>query len=82
MEENFKMLGNAALMPLPKVAILSSRRVVPAAVMRYYDWATELRGGGRGATTLPVAATSAAAGVDARSFGREKGGRRSSGSRR
>ena len=34
MEENFKMLGNAALMALPKVALLSSRRVAPAAVMR------------------------------------------------
>ena len=61
MEENFQMLGNVALMALPKVAFLSSRRVAPAAVMRCYDWATEMRGGGRGATALPVAATSAAA---------------------
>ena len=53
MEENFKMLGNAALMALPKVALLSSRRVAPAAVMRCYDWATEMRGGGRGVTALP-----------------------------
>ena len=59
MNDNVQMLGNAALMALPKVAFLSSRRVAPAAVMRCYDWATEMRGGGRGATALPVAATSA-----------------------
>ena len=47
------MLGNAALMERPKVAFLSSRRVAPAAVMRCYDWATGMRGGGRGATALP-----------------------------
>ena len=34
---NIQMIGNAALMALPKVAILSSRRVAPAAVMRCYD---------------------------------------------
>ncbi len=38
---------------MPKVAILSSRGVAPAAVMRCYDWVTEMRGGGRGATALP-----------------------------
>ena len=53
MADNVQMLGNAALMALPKVAILSSRRVAPAVVMRCYDWATEMRGGGRGATALP-----------------------------
>ena len=53
MNANVQMLGNAALMALPKVAFLSSRRVAPAAVMRCYDWATEMRGGGRGATALP-----------------------------
>ena len=53
MTVNTQMLGNAALMALPKVAFLSSRRVAPAAVMRCYDWATEMRGGGRGATVLP-----------------------------
>ena len=46
MTENFQMLGNAALMQRPKVAFLSSRRVAPAAVMRCYDWATGMRGGG------------------------------------
>ncbi len=40
MNANVQMLGNAALMALPKVAFLSSRRVAPAAVMRCYDWAT------------------------------------------
>ena len=54
-EERFtQMLGNAALMALPKVVFLSSRRVEPAAVIRCYDWATGLRGGGRGATALPM----------------------------
>ena len=53
MTTNFQMLGNAALMERPKVAFLSSRRVAPAAVMRCYDWATKMRGGGRGATALP-----------------------------
>ena len=47
MTTNFQMLGNAALMERPKVAFLSSRRVAPAAVMRCYDWATGMRGGGR-----------------------------------
>ena len=40
------MIGNAGLMGLPKTAFLSSRRVAPAAVMRCYDWATGMRGGG------------------------------------
>ena len=53
MTDNVQMLGNAALMERPKIAFLSSRRVVPAAVMRCYDWATGMRGGGRGATALP-----------------------------
>ena len=43
---NVQMLGNAALMERPKIAFLSSRRVAPAAVMRCYDWATGMRGGG------------------------------------
>lgn len=42
-----KMIGNVALMELPKVAFLSSRRVAPAAVMRCYDWATSVRDGGQ-----------------------------------
>ena len=46
MEEDIQMLGNAALMERPKVAFLSSRKVAPAAVMRCYDWATGMRGGG------------------------------------
>ena len=41
-----QMIGNAALMERTKVAFLSSRRVAPAAVMRCYDWATGMRGGG------------------------------------
>ena len=49
-----QMIGNAALMERPKVAFFSSRRVAPAVVMRSYDWATEMRCGGRGATALPV----------------------------
>ena len=53
MTDNVQMLGNAALMERPKVAFLSSRKVAPAAVMRCYDWATGMRGGGRGATALP-----------------------------
>ncbi len=46
MEEDLQMLGNAALMERPKIAFLSSRKVAPAAVMRCYDWATRMRGGG------------------------------------
>ena len=54
MAENFQMLGNAALMERPKVAFLSSRKVAPAAVMRCYDWATGMRGGGSaGRLALP-----------------------------
>ena len=37
------MLGNTTLMTLPKVGFLSSRKVPPAAVMKCYDWATEMR---------------------------------------
>ena len=48
MTVQFQMLGNAALMERPKVVFLSSRRVAPAAVMRCYDWATGMRGGGEG----------------------------------
>ncbi len=46
MTANFQMLGNTALMERPKMAFLSSRKVAPAAVMRCYDWATGMRGGG------------------------------------
>ena len=35
-------VGNLALLDLPKVAFLSSRRVPPAAVMRAYDWANKM----------------------------------------
>ena len=41
-----QMIGNAALMALPKTAFLSSRKVAPQDVMRCYDWATGMRGGG------------------------------------
>ena len=47
MAREINTLGNAALMELPKVAFLSSRRVLPAAVMRCYDWAGEMRRSGR-----------------------------------
>ena len=36
-------LGDISLLDLPKVGFLSSRRVPPAAVMKCYDWATEMR---------------------------------------
>jgi predicted Rossmann fold nucleotide-binding protein DprA/Smf involved in DNA uptake len=40
-------LGNTELLELPKTAFLSSRRVAPAAVMRCYDWTSEMRKSGR-----------------------------------
>ena len=36
-------LGDASIFDLPKVGFLSSRKVPPAAVMKCYDWATEMR---------------------------------------
>ena len=48
-----QMIGNAALMERTKVAFLSSRRVAPAAVMRCYDWATGMRGGGSAGRLAP-----------------------------
>lgn len=42
-----KTLGSVVLLELPKTAFLSSRRVAPAAVMRCYDWASEMRKSGR-----------------------------------
>ena len=36
-------LGEASILDLPKVGFLSSRKVPPSAVMRCYDWATEMR---------------------------------------
>jgi hypothetical protein len=42
-----QMLGNAALMELPKTAFLSSRKVRPDAVLRCYDWAAKMRDEGR-----------------------------------
>ena len=53
MTANFQMLGNAVLMERPKVAFLSSRKVAPAAVMRCYDWATRMRGGGSAGRLAP-----------------------------
>ena len=53
MNDNVQMLGNAALMERSKVAFLSSRRVAPAAVMRCYDWATGMRGGGSAGRLAP-----------------------------
>lgn len=35
-------LGDVSILDLPKVGFLSSRRVPPAAVMKCYDWATEM----------------------------------------
>ena len=40
---NVQMIGNAALMRLPKTAFLSSRKVAPQDVMRCYDWAIGVR---------------------------------------
>lgn len=37
------ILGDASIIDLPKVGFLSSRKVPPAAVMKCYDWATEMR---------------------------------------
>ena len=36
-------LGDESILDLPKVGFLSSRKVPPAAVMKCYDWATEMR---------------------------------------
>ena len=36
-------LGDDSILDLPKVGFLSSRKVPPAAVMKCYDWATEMR---------------------------------------
>ena len=47
-KREIQMIGNAALLERPgKVAFLSSRKVAPTAVMRCYDWATEMRDRGR-----------------------------------
>ena len=35
--------GDVSILDLHKVGFLSSRKVPPAAVMRCYDWATEMR---------------------------------------
>ena len=53
MTDNVQMLGNTALMERPKMAFLSSRKVAPAAVMRCYDWATGMRGGGSAGRLAP-----------------------------
>ena len=50
---NVQMIGNAALMGLPKTAFLSSRKVAPQDVMRCYDWATGMRGGGSAGRLAP-----------------------------
>ena len=36
-------LGDESILDLPKVGFLSSRKVPPVAVMKCYDWATEMR---------------------------------------
>ena len=36
-------LGDVSILDLPKVGFLSSRKVPPAAIMKCYDWATEMR---------------------------------------
>ncbi len=46
-ENPFYTLGDVSLLSVHKTAFLSSRRVEPAAVIRAYDWATEMRGAGR-----------------------------------
>ena len=50
---NVQMIGNAGLMGLPKTAFLSSRKVAPQDVMRCYDWATGMRGGGSAGRLAP-----------------------------
>ncbi len=42
-----QMVGNSALMDLPKTSFLSSRRIAPDAVLKCYDWAIAMREGGR-----------------------------------
>ena len=37
------ILGDTSILDLPKVGFLSSCKVPPAAVMKCYDWATEMR---------------------------------------
>ena len=43
MDREIQTLGNVALMDMPKVAFLSSRKVAPQDVMRCYDWAAGVR---------------------------------------
>ncbi len=44
---DMQMIGNISLMDLPKTSFLSSRRIAPDAVLKCYDWAIEMRDGGR-----------------------------------
>jgi hypothetical protein len=53
---NVQMIGNAGLVRLPKTAFLSSRKVAPQDVMRCYDWATGMRGGGSAGRLAPPGA--------------------------
>ena len=46
--DSLQMIGNTAFLDRPdKVAFLSSRRISPAAVLKCYDWAAEMRDTGR-----------------------------------
>ena len=51
-------LGDASILGLPKVGFLSSRKVPPAAVMKCYAWATEMRDKGVFAAIDPNGALS------------------------
>ena len=43
MAQTVRMIGNVALMDLPKTSFLSSRKISPEAVLRCYDWAIRMR---------------------------------------
>ena len=47
MAQTVRMIGNVALMDLPKTSFLSSRKISPEAVLRCYDWAIRMRDEGR-----------------------------------
>ena len=54
-------LGDESILDLPKVGFLSSRKVPPAAVMKCYDWATEMRD--RGVCVMGLAGSDPIGGV-------------------
>ena len=42
-----QMVGNAAILDLPKTAFLSSRKISPEATLKCREWAGKMRDGGR-----------------------------------